>query len=183
MSRKYKFNNKEGVYFISFATVYWIDVFIREQYFDVIIQALSFFRKERGMLIYGFCIMPSHVHLLFQAAEENPSALIRDLKKFTATTILHLIQSNQQESRKEWLLWMFKRAGAKSSNVTKYQFWQHHNHPIEIYSDKFFDEKLEYIHQNPVVNGFVSEPQDWKYSSAKNYQQAVDCVLEINVLS
>ena len=48
---------------------------------------------------------------------------------------------------------------------------------------KMLDEKLEYIHQNPVVSGFVSEPQDWKYSSAKNYQQAVDCVLEINVLS
>ena len=81
MSRKYKFNNKEGIYFVSFATVYWIDVFIRESYFELMIQALSFFRKERGMLIYGYCIMPSHVHLLFQAKKENPSALIRDLKK------------------------------------------------------------------------------------------------------
>ena len=51
MSRKYKFNNKEGIYFVSFATVYWIDVFIRESYFELMIQALSFFRKERGMLI------------------------------------------------------------------------------------------------------------------------------------
>ena len=98
MSRKYKFNNKEGIYFVNFATVYWIDVFIRESYFvnfatvywidvfiresyfELMIQALSFFRKERGMLIYGYCIMPSHVHLLFQAKKENPSALIRDLK-------------------------------------------------------------------------------------------------------
>ena len=55
MSRKYKFNNKEGIYFVSFATVYWIDVFIRESYFELMIQALSFFRKERGMLIYVLC--------------------------------------------------------------------------------------------------------------------------------
>ena len=171
MSRKYKFNNKEGIYFVSFATVYWIDVFIRESYFELMIQALSFFRKERGMLIYGYCIMPSHVHLLFQA------------KKFTATNLVNLIRDNQQESRKEWLLWMFKRAGTKSSNVTHYQFWQHHNQPIEIHSDKFFNEKLDYIHQNPVVSGFVSEPQDWKYSSAKNYWQAVDPVLDIDILS
>ena len=81
MSRKYKFNNKEGIYFVSFATVYWIDIFIRESYFELMIQALSFFRKERGMLIYGYCIMSSHVYLLFQAKKENPSALIRDLKK------------------------------------------------------------------------------------------------------
>ena len=127
--------------------------------------------------------MPSHVHLLFQAKKENPSALIRDLKKFTATNLLNLIRDNQQESRKEWLLWMFKRARTKSSNVTHYQFWQHHNQPIEIHYDKFFNEKLEYIHQNPVVSGFVSEPQDWKYSSAKNYWQTVDPILDIDVLS
>lgn len=100
MSRKYKFNNKEGIYFVSFATVYWIDVFIRESYFELMIQALSFFRKERGMLIYGYCIMPSHVHLLFQAKKENPSTLIRDLKKFTATNLVNLIRDNQQEAVK-----------------------------------------------------------------------------------
>ena len=96
---------------------------------------------------------------------------------------MNLIRDNQQESRKEWLLLMFKRAGTKSSNVTHYQFWQHHNQPIEILYDKFFNEKLEYIHQNPVVSGFVSEPQDWKYSSAKNYWQTVDPILDIDVLS
>ena len=96
---------------------------------------------------------------------------------------MNLIRDNQQESRKEWLLWMFKRAGTKNSNVTHYQFWQHHNQPIEIHSDKFFNEKLEYIHQNPMVSGFVSEPQDWKYSSAKNYWQVVASVLNIDLLS
>ena len=163
MSRKYKFNNKEGIYFVSFATVYWIDVFIRESYFELMIQALSFFRKERGMLIYGYCIMPSHVHLLFQAKKENPSALIRDLKKFTATNLLNLIRDNQQESRKEWLLWMFRRAAAKMSNVKDYQFWQQDNHPIAIYSLSVFEEKLNYIHQNPVKSGFVDNAWEWKY--------------------
>ena len=181
MSRKYKFNNKEGIYFVSFATVYWIDVFIRESYFELMIQALSFFRKERGMLIYGYCIMPSHVHLLFQAKKENPSALIRDLKKFTATNLVNLIRDNQQESRKEWLLWMFRRAAAKRSNVKDYQFWQQDNHPIEIWSLSVFEEKLNYIHQNPVKSGFVENAWEWKYSSAKNYCDDMSAVLEIDI--
>lgn len=183
MSRKYKFYNPEGIYFVSFATVFWIDVFIREIYFEKVTEALEYCRKNRGMKIYGYCIMPSHIHLLFKAEQSDPAELIRDLKHFTATSLIRLIKNNQQESRKEWLLWMFERAGKRSSKVTKYQFWQHHDQPIEIHSDKFFDEKLDYIHQNPVVSGFVSELQDWKYSSEKNYWQAIDPVLDIDVLS
>lgn len=64
MSRKYKFNNKEGIYFISFATVYWIDVFIRDCYFETMMSALNYCCENKGMKIYGYCIMPSHVHLL-----------------------------------------------------------------------------------------------------------------------
>ena len=66
MSRKYKFNDKNGVYFISFATVYWIDVFVRDCYFETMISALNYCRENKGMKIYGYCIMPSHVHLLPQ---------------------------------------------------------------------------------------------------------------------
>ena len=108
MSRKYKFYNPEGVYFVSFATVFWIDVFIREVYFEKVTEALEYCRKNRGMKIYGYCIMPSHIHLLFKAEQSDPAELIRDLKHFTATSLIRLIKDNQQESRKEWLLWMFE---------------------------------------------------------------------------
>lgn len=63
-------NNPDGAYFVSFATVYWIDVFTREIYFEPIIQSLAFCRKEKGVILYGYCIMPSHIHLLFQAKEK-----------------------------------------------------------------------------------------------------------------
>lgn len=173
-------NNPDGAYFVSFATVYWIDVFTREIYFEPIIQSLAFCRKEKGMILYGYCIMPSHIHLLFQAKEKNPTELLQSFKKVTAKKILKLIAENTQESRREWLLWMFERAGKKRSNVQKYQFWQHHNQPIEIYSQKFFEEKLNYIHNNPVVSGFVSEIWEWKYSSAKNYC-GLTSILEIDL--
>ena len=102
MSRRYKFNDKNGVYFISFATVYWIDVFVRDCYFEAMISALNYCRENKGMKIYGYCIMPSHVHLLFQIEERNPSDVIRDLKTFTSKALLKQIAENPQESRKEY---------------------------------------------------------------------------------
>ena len=59
MSRKYKFNNKEGLYFVSFATVYWLDVFTRDHYCWSFIESLNYCRRNKGMEIFAWCIMPS----------------------------------------------------------------------------------------------------------------------------
>ena len=180
MSRKHKFGESTGAYFISFATVYWIDVFTRDIYFSVIIESLDYCRKNKGMEIYGYCIMPSHIHLIFRSAEADPSGLIRDFKGFTSRKMLKTIEENTQESRKEWLLWMFEKAAKKNSNVKNRQFWQQNNKPIELWSLKVFEQKLNYIHNNPVVSGFVTNPIDWKYSSARNYASNDDTILEID---
>ena len=133
------------------------------------------------MEIYGYCIMPSHVHLIFRSATGDPSGLIRDFKGFTARKMLKLIAENPQESRREWLLWMFEKAGSKNSNVEKMQFWQQHNQPIEIWSYPVFKQKLDYIHNNPIETGFVTDPTDWKYSSARNYGNNDHTILEIDL--
>jgi len=121
MSRNYKFHNKEGLYFVSFAVVYWIDVFIREIYCEKIIESLKCCQKEKGLVLYSWCIMPSHIHLIFKAHNKNPSDLIRDFKKYTSKEIQKTIEENIQESRKDWMLWMMKRAGKKNSNVQNRQ--------------------------------------------------------------
>lgn len=169
MSRKYKFHNHEGLYFVSFATVYWIDVFIRDMYFDILVQSLDYCRKNKGMEIYAWCIMPSHVHLIFSAKDNNPGELLKSLKTYTSKQLQLAIITNVQESRKEWLLWMMRRAGSKNSNVKNRQFWQQNNHPIELWSIEVIEQKLNYIHDNPVESGFVLEPHHWKYSSAIDY--------------
>ena len=71
MSRKYKFAEKTGAYFISFATVNWIDVFTRVAYFDLIIESLAYCRKNKGMEIYAYCIMTSHVQLIFRSSNAD----------------------------------------------------------------------------------------------------------------
>ena len=181
MSRKYKFHEKAGAYFVSFATVNWIDVFTRDLYFSVLIESLDYCRKNKGMEIYGYCIMPSHVHIIFRSALSDPSGLMRDLKGFTSRKLMKAIEDNPQESRREWMLWMFDRAGKKNSNVKEKQFWQQHNQPIEIWSLKVFEQKLSYIHNNPVVSGFVTDPVDWKYSSARNYGNNDQTILQIDL--
>ena len=181
MSRKYKFGESKGAYFISFATVYWVDVFTRDIYFSVKTASLDYCRKSKGMEIYGYCIMPSHIHLIFRSSEDDPSGLIRDFKGFTSRKMINTIEENPQESRKEWMLWMFEKAGKKNSNITHRQFWQQNNKPIEIWSLKVFEQKLDYIHNNPVISGFVTDPIDWKYSSARNYANNDNTILEIDI--
>ena len=169
MSRKYKFQNKEGLYFISFATVYWIDVFVREQYFTALAKSLQYCCTHKGMVIYAYCIMPSHIHLIFNDQNSDPGKIIKEFKSYSSKLLQSLIEENAQESRKEWMLWMMQRAGKMNSNVKYRQFWQQNNKPIELWSNKVISQKLNYIHNNPVEAGFVEEAIHWKYSSAKNY--------------
>jgi putative transposase len=180
MSRKYKFHNKEGLYFVSFAVVYWIDVFTREEYFAILIDSLDYCRINKGMELYAWCIMPSHVHLIFRAIENNPSTLLKELKTYTSKQLQKAIAEHNQESRKEWMLWLMERAGLKNSNVKHRQFWQQHNKPIELWSVAVIDQKIDYIHNNPVEAGFVSEPEHWKYSSAIDFSGGKG-LLEIDI--
>ena len=171
MSRNYKFHNKEGLYFVSFATVNWIDVFTRHVYFNILADSITYCRAKKGLELFAYCFMPSHIHLIFRSTNNQPSELLRDFKRHTAREIIKAIEDNPQESRKEWLLWMFERAGTKNATTSKYQFWQHHNKPIELWSEKVIKQKIDYIHNNPILTGFVVNAIDWKFSSARNFQE------------
>jgi len=170
MSRNYKFHNPEGAYFVSFAVVEWLDVFTRNQYKDIVLDSIRFSQQEKGMEVYAWCIMTNHVHLVFRSIDSyKPELLIGDLKRFTSNQIVKAIIDNPRESRKDWLLEQFQKAASKSSNVKKYQFWRHDNKPIELWSNKVIFEKINYIHNNPVEGGLVYHPEDYVYSSARDY--------------
>lgn len=133
MSRNYKFHNPEGLYFISFAVVGWLDVFIRNEYKEILLESLRFCQKNKGLEIHAWCIMSSHVHLAFRSIDgQKPELLIGDLKRFTNKAIVKAIKENPTESRKEFLLNFFLKEGAKASNINQYQFWRHDNKPIEL---------------------------------------------------
>lgn len=181
MSRKYKFHEKSGACCFSFATVNWIDVFQRYLLFgsNRIVRLLQ--KKQIHGNIWILHYAQSCTFNISFAALSDPSGLMRDFKGFTSRNVLKLIENNPEESRKEWMLWMFERAGNKNSNVKHRQFWQQNNHPIEIWSLKVFEQKLNYIHNNPVESGFVTNSIDWKYSSARNYGNNDHTILEIDI--
>ena len=170
MSRNYKFHNPEGLYFVSFAVVGWLDVFTRNEYKDLVLESLEFCQKNKAMEIHAWCIMTNHVHLIFRSLEnQKPELLLGDFKRFTSSSIIKAIQENPKEIRKEFLLDFFKMEAAKSSNTTNYQFWRHDNKPIELWSNEVIQQKIDYIHNNPVEEGIVFRPEDYKYSSATDY--------------
>ena len=163
MSRKYKFRNQEGVYFVSFSVVGWVDALRRSEYKDILVKNLAYCQENKGLEIFAWCIMTNHVHLIIRAQEgyllQN---ILRDYKKFTSKAIIKAIEENPVESRREWLLQQFR---IKEGPV----FWQGDNHPIELWSNEVIDQKLKYIHQNPVEEGLVFRAEDYRYSSACDY--------------
>ena len=134
------------------------------------IDSIQHCQKEKGLRLFAWCIMTNHVHLIAGSHDgflmEN---IMRDMKKHTSKKIIKAIDENVKESRKEWMLSIFKRSGEYNSNNTYYQFWHQDNHPIELYSNDVINQKLDYLHNNPVVAGFVEYPEYYLYSSARDY--------------
>ncbi|MEA3443423.1 MAG: transposase [Bacteroidota bacterium] len=158
------------MYFVSFAVVDWLDVFTRPDYVNIVIDSLCFCQANKGMEIFAWCVMTNHVHLMFRSVKkQEPQLLLGDFKRYTSKAIVKAIIANPQESRKGFLISSFQKAGANSSNVNKYQFWRHDNKPIEVWSNKVIAEKIRYIHFNPVETGLVFYPEDYMYSSARDY--------------
>lgn len=170
MSKKYKVRDNTKLHFVTFATVYWIDIFTRTEYKNLLIDSLRHCQKHKALDIYAWCIMTNHLHLIIGTIESRPlHEIIRDFKAFTSRVLKEAIEDNPQESRKKWLQWMMVNAGKRNSNNNSWQLWQQDYHPIELYSYPVIKQKLEYIHQNPVEAGFVFHPEDWQYSSAGDY--------------
>ena len=177
MSHGYKIRNQSAAHFITLVIVGKADIFTRKKHRDIFIDSLKYCQEKKGLEIYAWVIMSNHVHLFVRALDGDLSSVVRDLKRHTSKKILLSIQ-NSNDSKKEWLLDIFRKASQKHSRNNKFQLWTHNNHPIEIYSNDFIKEKVNYIHNNPVRAGIVENPEDYMYSSARNYAD-MDSVIEI----
>jgi len=178
MSSKYKIKDQNAAHYLTMTIVGWIDIFTRKIYRDIVINSLRYCQKEKGLEIYGYVLMSNHIHLIARASDGFLlSDVIRDLKKYTSKQLVIAIQ-NEPESRKEWMLSIFGLAGKSNSNNKDFQVWKQDNHAVELYSNLFIIEKLDYIHNNPVRAGIVENPEDYLYSSARNYAD-LNGILEV----
>jgi putative transposase len=183
MSRKYKFHDQSQIYFVSFATVNFIDVFTRDVYRFIIIDSLKYCIENKDLELYAWIIMSNHVHLIIGTRGEPMENILRDLKKHTSKKIVAAIAENPEESRKEWMIWMFERAGKKNPNNTNIQLagrrTEQHNQPIQLDTVTKIRQRLDYLHENPVTAGFVDKPEHWRFSSAIDYYTNNKGLIEI----
>ena len=167
MSTGYKIADKEGAYFLTFQIVGWVDIFSRKDYRDIVIDSFRFCIENKSLEIFAYTIMSNHIHILARSNTGDLSGTIRDFKNFTSKKFLEIIDSNK-ESRRDWMKMVFK-FHAKFKKDQNYQIWTHENHAEHIYSQKFIEQKINYIHNNPVRAGIVKHPEEYVYSSAGDY--------------
>lgn len=170
MTKNFKSKEPGIPCFVTFTVVEWLNVFTKPAYLRILWDSLQYCRKEKGMLLYGFVFMTNHVHLIISAGSEEIKLwqIIRDYKKFTAQKI---IQAMQKEENRRWILEVMKAAGAKNNANTQYQFWIQDDGAEEIQTGKFFLQKLQYIHQNPVRAQIVTDVCAYAWSSARLYDR------------
>ncbi len=154
------------LYFITMTIVDWIDLFTRPIYFDLIIQNFQYCQQNKCLEIYEYVIMTNHVHLICKGTDVPLSDILRDFKSFTSKELIKLISNNPLESRKKWLLKMFKWHGENNVLNKNYQVWQNFNSPTLLYNNAIIDQKVDYIRMNPVKAGFVLRPEDYVYCSS-----------------
>lgn len=157
---------EQGTYFVTLTVVDWIDVFIRPEYGHIVFESLEFCRKNKALEIFEYGLMPSHLHMIMRRRHGMLSDVLRDFKSFTAKQLLAAIAGNDQESRREWMMRMFREHGRRSAQNTDLMFWQKTSHPELIQTPAFYLQKARYIRNNPVVLGIVTEPEHYAWSSA-----------------
>jgi putative transposase len=178
----YIIHDQQNIYYMTFTVVGWIDVFSRQLYKDIFIESLKYCQQSKGLRLHAYVIMSNHVHLVASVTGGfNLSAFVRDCKKFTAKKILAEVETNPIESRADWMLHQFKYFASRHSRNEKYQLWQHDNHFVELTSAAFTQQKIDYIHNNPVRAGLVYKPEDYVYSSASNYT-GIDQIIDVDCL-
>lgn len=165
----YKVRDQSATHFLTFSIMGWIDIFSRQRYRDLILESFQFCRENKGLKIGAYVIMTNHIHTIWTAPNNNLSDIIRDFKTFTSKAITASIEA-ETESRRDWLLYMFRFYANRTNANDNFKVWTGDNHPEEIHSEPFLRTKLNYTHENPVRAGLVKEPSHYLYSSASNYE-------------
>jgi putative transposase len=180
----YVITEQYSTYFVTFTIVGWVDVFTRKELNEIIVDSLKFCQKQKGLIINAYVIMSNHIHLIVRAApdSEGLSAIIRDFKKYTSKKILEFVFTDKKESRQEWMKIVFAYHAKYNKNNSKYQVWQQNNRPKMLIHPRFSQRIISYIHLNPVRSKIVDQPEDYVYSSARNYAEYKEVELEVEIM-
>jgi REP element-mobilizing transposase RayT len=160
--------NDQKIYFTTATILKWLNLFERDEYKDVLISSLRHLIQNERLYVYAFVIMPNHLHIIWS---EN----IRKTKETVKTSFFKFTSKQFLKGLKQANPVFLKKFYVDKSD-RKYQFWQRDSLDIEIYSEKIFEQKLNYIHDNPLQPkwNLVEKPVEYKYSSVKFYEEGID---------
>ena len=152
--------------FFTSTNLEWKKLLKPDKYKDIVIDSMKFLVKNRRVRIFSFVLMENHIHLIWQMQPLiHPQHVQRDFLKYTAQRIKHDLQKNNAG-----IMVHFET----ETNDRIYQFWKRRALSIELRTDKVYQQKLDYIHWNPVKAGICTLPEEYKYSSALFYYTGVD---------
>lgn len=167
--------NEGEMHFLTFRVIEWIDVFTKPIYFESIINSLKYCQKNKGLLLNAYVIMTNHLHVIMSAKNNNLSSIVRDFKSYTTNQLKKILLTDNRE----YIIRILRKSYSKRKGQ-KFQLWYSENWSVLIESDKFLNQKLDYIHENPVEKGYVSKPEEWIYSSAGNYYLDDNSIIEVD---
>jgi putative transposase len=146
----------------------WKHLLKEDSYKDIIIKSLLFLKNEGSIIVYGFVIMPNHIHLLWQIQDgyKQDNIQMRFLK-FTAQQMKFKLADTNDSRLNKFLV---------NAKDRQYQFWERNSLSIDLWTPAVFMQKLDYIHSNPLQDKWrlAEFPEDYKYSSAKFYESGHD---------
>jgi REP element-mobilizing transposase RayT len=164
MSRtQYKIYEAEYPYFMTSSFVKGYPLFADPGVAAIVLDGLEFLQTRRQVTLYAYVLMENHLHIVIGGDELSEK--IRHFKSYSAKKILNLLK---QKCRTR-LLQQLANAKLNHKTTSTYQVWQEGFHPKQIVGDAMMTQKIEYIHNNPVKRGYVDRPEDWRYSSARDY--------------
>ena len=169
MPRTYRvFSESHYAYFITCTVVKWMPLFTQAPYRQILLDSLDYLREHKRTQLNAFVIMPTHCHAVLWPEEGvSESDVMRDFKRFTSRSI----SKEALRQGDQLLLGVFAaaRADNRAQDISQYQVWQDDSHAEAIFTLKFAEQKIGYIHANPVRAGLVNAPEEWPYSSARAY--------------
>ena len=150
-------------YFITAVTSHRLQLFSDNKYCEILIENLSHYRKAKNFLLLGYVVMPDHYHkIMHPEGKYSIGEIIRDFNKYTAKRIIDKAEKNDPK------LYESLSIVKKSRRTRKHQVWRENPWQEQIYSEKFFLQKLRYIHANPVKKQLVQKPEEFWYSSYRS---------------
>ena len=161
----------DACYVLTLNTVDKIDVFVRPAYKQVIADSLNYFIDSHGLIVYCWCLMSSHLHLVVRTKDGTaPAYFERDFKKFTTPAILKTIEM-EMDFRREWMMRHFEEYPRSLRRLEKFYLWQNCSSPLRLDSQnpRVLLDQIQHIHENPVRERIVELPEAYIFSSARDY--------------